>query len=143
MRTRCGIPSITLLGEKSDYESLLVRLEKLATLGHEPHTVARLLRPILTQFIKAFDEPPVMDFWTKICHYNGGSGSTYIGGWITAFCAWGAEGKWMGHDIERIDTPLSDEEKEYVAHYEAMASDSYVFSIYSAIGEQLTITVGG
>jgi len=128
MRTRCGIPSITLLGEKSDYEFLLARLDKLATLGREPHTVARLLRPILTQFINVFDTPPDMDFWTKIVHYNGGSGSTYVGGWITAFCAWGAEGKWMGGDIERIDAPLSDKEKEYVALYEAM--DSYVFAIY-------------
>jgi hypothetical protein len=128
IRSMCGIPSITLLGEKSDYESLVARLDKLATLGREPHTVARLLRPILTHFVNVFDAPPVMDFWSKICHYKSGSGGSYIGGWISAFSPWNNEGKWMGTNIERIDAPLTEDEKKYAAKYEAMTSRPYALS---------------
>jgi hypothetical protein len=127
----CGIPSITLLGEKSDYESLVARLDKLATLGREPHTAARLLRPILTHFVNVFDAPPAMDFWSKICHYKSGSGGTYIGGWISAFSPWNNKGKWIGTNIERIDTPLTEEEKEHAASYDIMTSRPYALSFPS------------
>jgi hypothetical protein len=129
MRALCGIPSITLLGEKSDYESLVARLDKLATLGREPHTVARLLWPILTNFVNVFDAPPVMDFWSKICHsISRGSGGSDIGGWISAFSTWDSEGKWMGADIELIDAPLTEEEKEYAIKYEAMTAQRYAIA---------------
>jgi len=119
MITMCGIPSITLLGEKSDYESLLARLGKLSIFGQEPHTLCRLLTPILTHFVNVFDAPPVPEFWNKICHYKGGSGGPYIGGWITAFCAWNTRGVWQGPDLITIDAPMAAEEEEYAAAYEA------------------------
>jgi len=128
----CGIPSITLLGEKSDYESLVARLDKLATLGREPHTAARLLRPILMHFVNVFDTPPVMDFWSKICHSKSrGSGGSDIGGWISAFSLWDGEGKWMGTNIELIDAPLTEEEKEYTVKYEAGTLQPYALSFPS------------
>jgi hypothetical protein len=126
MHTLCGIPSLTLLGEKSDYESLVARLDKLATFGREPHTFTRLLRPILTHFANAFDAPPVMDFWSKICHYNSGSGGSYIGGWISAFSAWDSKGKWIGPNIESIDAPLTERETSYAMAYETMTPRRYV-----------------
>jgi len=129
---RCGIPSITLLGQKSDYESLVARLEKLATLGREAHAAARLLRPILTHFVSVFDAPPAVDFWSKICHYQAGSGGEYVGGWISAFSVWNKRGEWIGTDIERIDAPLTEEEKEYAASYELTTSWPYVLSFPSA-----------
>jgi hypothetical protein len=141
MHALCGIPSITLLGEKSDYESLVARLDKLATLGREPHTVARLLWPILTNFVNVFDAPPVMDFWSKICHYQAGCGGGDVGGWISAFSVWNTGGKWMGADIERIDAPLTEEEKQYAAKYEAMTSERYVLSFPSA--NSITDTIIG
>jgi len=51
----CGIPSVTLEGEKSDWESLLARIDKLSTFGAEPSTWASLLRPILSRFVGAFE----------------------------------------------------------------------------------------
>ena len=33
---KCGFPTVTLLGEKSDYENIAVRLEKLQDFGEEP-----------------------------------------------------------------------------------------------------------
>jgi hypothetical protein len=48
---QCGLPSVTLLGEKSDYELIARRLEKLCTYGNQPTEFCRLLQPILRRFI--------------------------------------------------------------------------------------------
>ncbi|TFK66158.1 hypothetical protein BDN72DRAFT_844710 [Pluteus cervinus] len=91
---RCGIPTITLLGEKDDWEALLGRIEKLHSFGPEAEQWARLLTPILTRFVEAFDGKTDIEFWGRMVdrHING-SGPTYLTGWITAFCFWDVEGK--------------------------------------------------
>ena len=97
MSLDCGIPSVTLEGEKSDWERLLARLDKLDSFGEEPKIWAALLRPILTRFVRAFDGEPDVDFWSRVCHYHSqGSGPCYLSGWITAFCVWSSQGKWQG-----------------------------------------------
>jgi hypothetical protein len=97
----CGIPSVTLLGERADYEDILQRLDKLPELGAETSTFADLLRPVLRNFIATFDKQKsdsTRDFWSKIAHRSGGgSGPSYLGGWLTAFCFWDNKGKSM-HD---------------------------------------------
>lgn len=96
----CGIPSVTLEGEKSDWEKILLRLDKLGSFGTEPTVWANLLKPILKRFVSAFDGEPDIDFWGKVCHHvRGGSGPGSISGWITAFCVWNSEGKWRGPDL--------------------------------------------
>ncbi|KAG8799840.1 hypothetical protein FRC17_007030, partial [Serendipita sp. 399] len=117
MSLGCGIPSITLLGEKEDYLAILFRLDKLEEFGKEPTVFARFLRPILKEFVAAFDPvregtcTPNPEFWGKICHsHSGGSGPTWLGGWLTAFCVWNAEGKWQGGNLEDINKPLTSEE---------------------------------
>ena len=55
-----------------------------------------LLRPGLAQFVVAFDCPTSEEnkaFW-EVCHRKGGrSGLTYLGGWVTVFCAFHEDGK--------------------------------------------------
>ena len=92
----CGIPSVTLLGIRADWEEMLRRLEKLPNLGPEPAQFYTLLKPILTRFVSSFDlpdSPETKDFWRKIADQSGGSGPTYVSGWITAFCFWDQDGK--------------------------------------------------
>ncbi|KAG8810409.1 hypothetical protein FRC19_004560 [Serendipita sp. 401] len=106
----CGIPTITLLGEKKDYLSILHRLDKFEEFGQEPILFANFLRPILKEFVNAFDynsdkNLPNLGFWEKICHEKGGSGPEYLSGWITAFSVWNMDGKWQGGTIERITEP--------------------------------------
>lgn len=96
----CGIPSITLLGQKSDWTDILSRLDKLDTFGSEPATFASLLRPVLKYFVASFDpekEEQVRDFWNKIAHETGGCGPIYLSGWITAFAFWDETGKSLYH----------------------------------------------
>ena len=92
----CGLPSITLLGSKADYQTIHTRLSKLKSFGSETHEFARLLRPVLSGFIASFDHPnsaEIKDFWGKIAHHDAhGSGPEYYSGWITAFCYWNNEG---------------------------------------------------
>lgn len=98
----CGLPSVTLLGEKADWEIILKRLDKLETFGAEPTQFCALLRPVISHFVKSFDDPTskeVIDFWQRIAHVDaGGSGPTYYSGWITAFCFWDKDGKSLGRD---------------------------------------------
>lgn len=101
MRLLCGIPSVTLLGVRADWEEMLNRLEMLPRLGPEPAQFRHLLHPVLRSFVKSFDspsDPAVIDFWNKIAHYSRfGSGSSTLSGWITAFCCWDPAGKSLGH----------------------------------------------
>lgn len=93
----CGLPSVTLLGRKDDWEKMLSRLERLKTFGEEPSMWYELLKPVFTKFVETFDAPDseeIKDFWQKIAHYSGGgSGPSYLSGWITAFCFWNSQGK--------------------------------------------------
>ncbi|CAI6331762.1 unnamed protein product [Periconia digitata] len=100
MTMTCGIPSVTLLGERADWQDILKRLDKLCELGEEPAIFATLLKPILRNFIASFDAEPssaVKDFWSRIAHKTGGSGPYYLSGWITAFCFWDETGKSLYH----------------------------------------------
>ncbi|KAI0027230.1 hypothetical protein K488DRAFT_81197 [Vararia minispora EC-137] len=95
----CGIPRVTLEGEKGDWEELLRRAEKLSEYGDEPTRWHALLRPVLSRFVRAFDEPDSeenIDFWLKVVKYNSMSGGDTLSGWITAFCAFNPEGRWLG-----------------------------------------------
>lgn len=92
----CGIPSVTLLGERADWEHLAQRLDRIPALGAEPAQFAALLRPVLKYMVLSFDEPEsdvVVDFWNKITHESSGSGTHQLSGWLTAFCFWEADGK--------------------------------------------------
>ncbi|KAJ7096839.1 hypothetical protein C8R44DRAFT_643859 [Mycena epipterygia] len=98
--TCCGIPRVTLEGEKRDWEKILERLEKLKEYGLETIAWYHLLVPVISRFVKAFDNPDGqsnIDFWQNVAHFeSGGSGPSYYTGWISAFCAFNDRGKWLG-----------------------------------------------
>ncbi|KAH7250310.1 uncharacterized protein BKA55DRAFT_690542 [Fusarium redolens] len=96
IRLLCGIPSVTLLGEVTDYEEILKRVDKLDEMGEEPSHFAKLLRPILRNMILSFtqpSDPAIHTFWNQIADMHSMSGSDKMTGWITAFCYWDDEGK--------------------------------------------------
>ncbi|KAF8063399.1 hypothetical protein FPV67DRAFT_1506400 [Lyophyllum atratum] len=107
----CGIPSITIEGTQSDWQSILDRIDKIPEFGPEPTEWAGMLRAILKRFVRAFDEggPAAdKDFWERMVHeVPGGSQVPFISGWISAFCAWDSKGlffeakKQQGADVRR------------------------------------------
>ncbi|THU99977.1 hypothetical protein K435DRAFT_964264 [Dendrothele bispora CBS 962.96] len=98
----CGIPRVTLEGERRDWVLLVERIEKLKEYGPETTAWHHLLRPVLVRFVRAFDEPDSkrnLDFWQKIAHFQyAGSGSLSFSGWLTAFCAFDADGRFIGDE---------------------------------------------
>lgn len=97
MRFVCGLPTVTLEGEREDWIKLIVRTKKLHLFGKEPEAWAVMLHPILTRFVNAFDGNPEVDFWNHVCHYRPmGSGSMTLTGWLSAFSVWDENGRWRG-----------------------------------------------
>ncbi|KAJ7621049.1 hypothetical protein FB45DRAFT_1032315 [Roridomyces roridus] len=74
----CGIPRVTLEGERSDWVDILGRIEKLKEYGVETTAAANV------------------DFWQRVAQHDGGSGSDFYSGWITAFTVFSKEGDWLG-----------------------------------------------
>jgi len=143
LRLSCGIPSMTLLGVRGDYEDILRRLDKFDEYGDEPRVFAALLRPIIREFIQAFQfnhsnsnpdaVPPNPEFWGRICHYKkGDSGPDYLSGWATAFCVWNNDGKWQGPILAPFTDPISDEERlASNTYYEAHPMSRDDLEVYS------------
>ncbi|MCJ1463500.1 hypothetical protein MMC07_002108 [Pseudocyphellaria aurata] len=116
----CGFPSVTLLGEKSDWEEILRKVQILPKYGDETTEWARLLAPIIQNMIASFDRPnsqQVKDFWLRACHSAGRDGSgngqvETLSGWITAFCFWSETGTRIGPDygvpLDRKELVLND-----------------------------------
>ncbi|CAF9903874.1 MAG: hypothetical protein GOMPHAMPRED_000591 [Gomphillus americanus] len=114
----CGIPSVTLLGSKQDWISIRLRLNKLASFGEESQRFGQLLMPVLDNLVQTFDSAATdskrNDFWEKVCHReSGGSGPSYLSGWITAFCFWDEKGKLTKTTQHRSKTFLSSSAEEF------------------------------
>ncbi|CUS08753.1 unnamed protein product [Tuber aestivum] len=116
--TGCGFPSVTLLGEKSDWEAILHRVQRLPKYGNQIAEWTRLLTPIIQYMIASFAQPTspdVRNFWLRACHATGQDGSggsvSTISGWITAFCF-----------FEETGQRVSEYSDEQLGYYAAMIS---------------------
>lgn len=92
----CGIPSITLEGTQKDWLDIQHRLDKLEDFGIEPAAWAALLRPVLAQFVAAFDGESDIAFWKRIVNLKALCGADSISGWIALFGVWADTGRWAG-----------------------------------------------
>jgi hypothetical protein len=64
----CGFPSVTLLGEKADWEAIRKRIGRLSRYGNEMIKWSRLLGVVLDHIIESFEHPDsqeTKDFWLK------------------------------------------------------------------------------
>lgn len=118
--TRCGIPSVTLLGELDDWIEIAQRCAShLATgkFGEGPmRWYSRILRPILGGFIESYRDPGGRDakrFWKGIVdrYVPDGSGKVAYSGWITGFCYWDENGECLHKgkgvvELERGEVPV-------------------------------------
>ncbi|KAJ7284447.1 hypothetical protein C8J57DRAFT_1288483 [Mycena rebaudengoi] len=96
----CGIPRVTLEGEKSDWVRILERLEKLKEYGIHMIAWYHLLYPVISRLVAAFDAPDSpenVDFWQRVARHDPGGGCGLIhdfySGWITAFYVFSKEGR--------------------------------------------------
>ncbi|PWY68571.1 hypothetical protein BO94DRAFT_540244 [Aspergillus sclerotioniger CBS 115572] len=102
----CGIPTVTLLGEREDWVALLAKLERIPSLGTQPARFAGLLKPILEKFVESFDQPDspeLFDFWNNCVHHESGSGVSSLSGWIIEFCFWNEDGDLIHRSPPSLD----------------------------------------
>ncbi|KAK3290464.1 uncharacterized protein B0H64DRAFT_412426 [Chaetomium fimeti] len=121
----CGLPSVTLLGEKEDWEKLLAKLERLAEFGEEPTAYQASLTPIFKRFVESFDEPDseeTRDFWSNIVFAKSsnvcGWAPLELSGWISGFLFWDTEGQRLnGIEARRAEKAgLTMDGVDYVWH---------------------------
>jgi len=79
----CGIPNISLSGEKKDWETILHQLNKLDELGLSEW--AENIRPLIQEFINVYDGKIDKEFWQRIYKTASEYSATYISGWIIKF----------------------------------------------------------
>ena len=134
----CGLPSVTLLGEKADYELILQRLGKLRSYGKEPKCFANLLTPVLKRFIRSFDDPSgeeIIDFWNRIFSSRlVGSGSAQYSGWITAFMLWDKNGRSLrpeyfldSSDNDDDDDDVDDDDDDNDDESSGLSLDGWIY----------------
>jgi len=99
VQSGCGFPSVTLQGEKSDWEEILLKVQRLAKYGPQMTEWTRLLIPVVEYMIASFTQPTspdIKNFWLRACHaagIGGSGGVRTLSGWITAFCFFTKTGK--------------------------------------------------
>jgi hypothetical protein len=105
--THYGISDVALLGTQQDWIDIFQRIETLEQYGPETSAWRDLLRPVLARFIMTF-EPGYADsvenwtFWQYIVDWRlGGDHPGWLTGWITAFCAFDKDGRWV--ETEKVD----------------------------------------
>lgn len=96
----CGIPRVTLLGTVDDWKRLRAKADRLPEfdLGYG-HMKAwhGMLSHVLDQFVRAAKGNPDIGFWDRVCsHHGGGSGPSFLSGWVTVFCVFTEKGEWQG-----------------------------------------------
>ncbi|RBR23129.1 uncharacterized protein FIESC28_04124 [Fusarium coffeatum] len=118
----CGIPSVTLLGEREDWVKLQSKLGRLYEFGPDAGLFADALKPIMKRFVSSWDADgdgvgETREFWEQIVRakkkWSCGEGASEwdVSGWITAFQFFERDGKRRGFDPWAED---EEEEKEEV-----------------------------
>lgn len=96
----CGLSNVTLLGEVEDWQTLREKASRflefnIKELNHIDNWCKKLF-PVLDQFVRSAEGRPDVDFWNRICtHIGGGSGPSYMTGWLSLFCVFDEKGNFQ------------------------------------------------
>jgi hypothetical protein len=81
----CGIPQVTLRGSPEDFQQVIDRINGLRIIFTDLHWWFDILLPHLKQLKASAEGNADIDWWQKICHYFGGSGTSGLSGWLVDF----------------------------------------------------------
>jgi hypothetical protein len=92
-----GLPSATLRGTEKDWQRLLHKLDFMPELGGQVAEYSKVLRPILSRFVKSFtqsDDINTRHFWENMVSSSEGecSETGVIAGWLSGFQYWTQSG---------------------------------------------------
>lgn len=123
----CGIPEVTLEGTPNDWNLLREKINDLPKYdldgkgntggGNLMTKWHGLLVPILDEFAASANGNPSLEFWDTVCsHHGGGSGPSYLSGWITVFACFTQKGNWQGEipdkHLDAFDYYTDDEDED-------------------------------
>lgn len=103
----CGIPGVTLMGTLDDWKLLRSKIGKLAEYGKETNQESlvwwhQVLVPVLDEFVNSYEGNVNVKFWQSCVNYiGGGSGPSYLTGWVLAFSPF-KKGKWRINSPDKI-----------------------------------------
>ncbi|KAG7417273.1 hypothetical protein DER46DRAFT_118895 [Fusarium sp. MPI-SDFR-AT-0072] len=156
----CGIPSVTLLGEKEDWVKLGEKVEMLKEFGNEAAGFAERLRPIMKRFVSSWDvdtdgsegDGERRLFWEQIVRakkqWSCGEGASEwdVSGWITGFMHWDRDGKVRGVYEDWYDNWDDEEEEEAGEKVEEVKKEEVKIEEEVQIGifpNDWTVTIDG
>jgi len=84
--TLCGIPLITLEGERKDWQAIVDKAKTLEKYGLE--WWLKELVPVLQEFVNVYDGDINYEFWESFVNVNESSGGPYFTGHMTKFSAY-------------------------------------------------------
>lgn len=97
---KCGIPYVTLEGTPEDWRLLLAKIDRLPQYDNESKVMTiwhGKLSEVVKEFVKSVEGEPDIKFWDRVAsHEGGGSGPSYLSGWVTVFASFNAKGQWQG-----------------------------------------------
>ncbi|CAF4959710.1 unnamed protein product, partial [Rotaria sp. Silwood1] len=100
----CGIPEVTLCGSPDDFQQVIDRINQLRTIFTDFHWWLDSLLPHLKQLKASVEGKPDIDWWQKICHEEGGgSGPSYLAGWLADFIPYICDGAGHYKKVRRDD----------------------------------------
>jgi hypothetical protein len=104
MELCCGLPAVTLLGNKADWQKIRSRVDRLATWkSPELTTWSAVLGHVMDHFVNAFEGKVDTNWWNRIAHRTGGgSGPRYLEGWILSFIPWNDNGQFVLNSLDKI-----------------------------------------
>ncbi|CAM9612750.1 unnamed protein product [Ectocarpus sp. 12 AP-2014] len=114
----CGLPSVTLMGTVQDWKLLRAKVERLLDFevkdnpeGDVMEVWVGYLRKVCDGFVESAEHPDsteTLQFWDKVVsHIGGGSGVSYITGWLSAFACFNKDGKFMGRNTSKARIGLN------------------------------------
>jgi len=96
----CGLPRVTLLGSLEDWRALRAKIDRLPEFDLQDKRMSAwhaLLTQVLDEFVVSAEGRPSLSFWDQVCsHIGGGSGPSYLSGWVTVFAVFTDKGVWQG-----------------------------------------------
>jgi hypothetical protein len=107
-----GMPSVTLLGTKSDWQQLLLKLDRMPEFGSQPEEYSKMLRPILSRVVRTFVDPDdsgIRQFWDDMVSNSKRECSEpgVVTGWLSGFQYWNQAGDLISRGSEKDQKGVS------------------------------------
>lgn len=96
----CGLPEVTMLGTVEDWEKIQSKAHRLLEFDCKEEYLSKwyvMLEKVLEKFTESKRGRPDVVWWNRVCsNFSGGSGPSYLSGWITVFSVFNEKGTWIG-----------------------------------------------